>query len=181
MRRSLGNGLDKQVIGAGDATVRGFLATNANGGLADYANPGAVVTFSSAAEQAARGVDGMYAGSESECAWVIGTESYAKLAALIQSNDSTSATERLRRILRDFMASANIPDAASDVQQGILAKLGAGDGAMNAVAPVWEGLKLIRDEVTGAASGLIAITAVALYNFKVIRRAGFVRTKLKLA
>ena len=181
LRRSLGDGLDAQIVGAGDDRVRGFLATAANGGLADYANPGAVVTFATAAQQAARGVDGKYAGSESECAWVIGTASYAKLASLIQSNDSTSATERLRRLLRDFMASANVPAAASNVQQGILAKLGADDGAMNAVAPVWEGLKLIRDEVTGAASGLITITAVALYNFRIIRADGFVRTKVKLA
>ena len=65
--------LDAQLIGAGDARVRGFLATAANGGLADYANPGAVVTFATAAEQAARGVDGKYAGAEAECAWVVGT------------------------------------------------------------------------------------------------------------
>ncbi|MCY4028367.1 MAG: phage major capsid protein [Acidobacteria bacterium] len=181
LRRSLGDGLDAQVIGEGDANVRGMLATAANGGLADYANPTSTVNFARAAAQAARGVDGKFAGSESECAWVIGTATYAKLAELIQANDSTSATERLRRILRDFMASANIPDAASNVQSGILAKLGAGDGAMNAVVPVWEGLKLIRDEVTGAASGLVAITAVALYNFRLVRPAAFVRTKLKLA
>ena len=181
LRRALGDGLDKQIIGSGDANVRGFLATAANGGLADYANPSAEVTFATAAQQAARGVDGTYAGSEAECAWVIGTATYQKLASLIQNNDSTSATERLRRLLRDFMASANIPDVASNVQSGILAKLGADDGAMNAVAPVWEGLKLIRDEVTGAASGLIVITAVALYNFKLVRADGFVRTKVKLA
>ena len=78
---------------------------------------------------------------------MIGTATYQKLAALIQSNDSVSATERLRLLLRDFMASANLPAAASNVQSGILAKLGAGDGSYNAVCPIWEGLKLIRDEV----------------------------------
>ena len=173
--------LDAQVLGAGDAQVRGFLATAANGGLADYANPGAVVTFAAAGAQAARGVDGKYAGGEDECAWIIGTATYEKLAALIQGNDSTSATERLRRILRDFMASANIPAAAANVQQGILAKLGAQDGFYNAVCPVWEGLRLIRDEVTQAASGLVQVTAVALHNFKLVRPAGFVRTKVKIA
>ena len=178
---SLMDKLDAQVLGAGNAQVRGFLATKANGGLADYADPSEVVTFATAAAQAARGVDGKYAGGEDECAWIIGTKSYEKLAALIQSNDSTSATERLRRILRDFMASANIPAAASNIQQGILAKLGAQDGFYNAVCPVWEGLRLIRDEVTQAASGLVQVTAVALHNFKVVRPDGFVRTKVKLA
>ena len=178
---SLMDKLDAQVLGAGNARVRGFLATSANGGLADYTDPTAVVTFGTAAAQAARGVDGKYAGGEDECAWIVGTKSYEKLAELIQSNDSTSATERLRRILRDFMASANIPAAASDIQQGILAKLGAQDGFYNAVCPVWEGLRLIRDEVTQAASGLVQVTAVALHNFKIVRPDGFVRTKLKLA
>ncbi len=178
---SLMDKLDAQVLGAGDAQVRGFLATAANGGLADYADPAAVITFAGAAAQAARGVDGHFAGAEDECAWIIGTDTYEKLAALIQANDSTSATERLRRILRDFMASANIPDAASNVQQGILAKLGAMDGHWNAICPVWEGMRLIRDEVTQAASGLVQVTAVALHNFKVVRRAGFVRTKVKIA
>ena len=116
-------------------------------------------------------MDGRFAGGGDECAWVIGTDTYQKLAALIQANDSTSATERLRRILRDFMASANIPAAASDVQQGILAKLGAQDGFYNAVCPVWEGLRLIRDEVTQAAQGLVQITAVALHNFRLVQPA----------
>ena len=177
---ALGDRLDAQLISLGDANVRGFLATAAHGGLADYAYPGDVVTFAAAAMQAARGVDGKYAGSESECSWIVGTASYQKMAALIQANDSTSATERLRRVLRDFMASANIPAAASNVQQGILAKLGAPD-AVNAVCPIWEGLRLIRDEVTNAASGQVQITAIALHNFRILRADGFARTKVKIA
>ena len=177
---SLSNQLDAQLIGAGDATVRGFLATAANGGLTAYADPATEIDFAGAAEQAARGVDGKYAGGEDECAWVIGTATYQKLAALIQSNDSASATERLRRLLRDFMASANIPAASGNIQSGILAKLGAVE-SINAVCPIWEGLKLIRDEVTNATKGQVSVTAIAFHNFKVLRAAGFVRTKVKLA
>ena len=88
---ALGDRLDAQVIGLGDANVRGFLATAAHGGLADYDAPTEVVTFAAAALEAARGVDGRYAGSESECSWVIGTASYQKMAALIQANDSAPA------------------------------------------------------------------------------------------
>ena len=57
---ALGDRLDAQLVGLGDANVRGFLATFAHGGLADYADPGDVVTFAAAAMQAARGVDGKY-------------------------------------------------------------------------------------------------------------------------
>ena len=181
LSRAISDQLDAQVVGAGDPRVRGFLATNANGGLADYADPSVDVSFASVTEQAARGVDGKYAGGEDECAWVIGVATYAKLASLIQSNDSVSATERLRRLLRDFMASANIPAVSSNVQSGIVAKLGAMDSGMNAVCPIWEGLRLIRDEVTNADKGQIQVTAVCLHNFKVLRADGFVRTKLKVA
>ena len=181
LSRAISDQLDAQVVGAGDPRVRGFLATNANGGLADYADPTVDVSFASVAEQAARGVDGKFAGGEDELAWVIGVATYAKLASLIQANDSVSATERLRRLLADFMASANIPAVASTIQSGILAKLGAADSGMNAVAPIWEGLRLVRDEVTNADKGQIQVTAVALHNFKVLRPAGFVRTKLKLS
>ena len=180
LRLTINDQLDKQLIGAGNAQVRGFLATAANGGLADYTDPTTVVTFAGAAGQAARGVDGIFAGGENECTWIIGTETYAVLAALIQANDSTSATERLRRTLRDFMASANVPAAASDIQSGILGKMGA-EAAMSAVCPIWEGLRLIRDEVTNADKGQVQVTAVALHNFKILRPAAFVRTKLKLA
>ena len=181
LRLSINDQLDKQLIGEGDAQVRGFLATAANGGLVAYADPTASVDFAAAAGQAARGVDGVFAGSEGECAMVIGTATYAKLASLIQDNDSTSATERLRRLLRTFMASANIPAAASNIQQGILAKLGGEGAGMSAVCPIWEGLKLIRDEVTNAAKGQIQITAVALHNFAIPRPSAFVRVKFKLA
>ncbi len=171
--------LDKQVLGAGDSRVRGFLATSANGGLNDYSDPGSVVTYNTAAMQAARGVDGIYAGSESACYWLVGVQSYRTLAGLIQTTGDVSATERLRRLLSGFMASANIPAPTGNVQSGILAKLGT--GAMNAVCPVWEGLKLIRDEKSAASTGVVAVTALAFHNFAILRPAGFVRTKLKLA
>ena len=181
LSRAISDQLDAQVVSLGDARVRGFLATAANGGLADYTDPTVAVDFAAAAEQAARGVDGKYAGAENELSWVVGVGTYTKLAGLIQSNDSVSATERLRRLLRDFMASANIPAVASTIQSGIIAKLGAMDSGMNAVAPIWEGLRLIRDEVTNADKGQIQVTAVCLHNFKVLRADGFVRTKLKLS
>ena len=38
-----------------------------------------------------------------------------------------------------------------------------------AVAPVWEGVTLIPDEITKAANGQIVITAVMLYAMTVLR------------
>lgn len=60
--------------------------------------------------------------------------------------------------------------------------MGAQDGHANAVCPTWEGgTRLLRDELSDSASGLVHITAIALHNFRVVRPAGFVRTKLRLA
>ena len=39
----------------------------------------------------------------------------------------------------------------------------------------------IRDEVTNAAKGQVQVTALGLYNFKVLRSAAYVRTKLKVS
>ena len=173
--------LDAQLLGAGDAQVRGFLATSAQGGLTAYADPSATATFASVAQQAARGVDGVFSGTVAECSWVVGVESYEVLSGLFATNDSTSATDRLEMKMRGFMASAHIPAAVSDIQQGILAKHGAMDGNRNAVCPVWEGVMMERDPITNATTGAVQITATAFYNFRALRPAGFVRTKFKLA
>lgn len=177
---AVGDRLDAQLMGLGDANVRGFLATAANGGLADYANPTAVVDFEAAAVQAARGVDGFYASREDQCTWVIGVPTYQKLASLFVTNAAVSATRSLRETLRGFMASAHIPAVASDIQQGILLK-GGKDVGIRSVAPVWEGLRLKRDEETEAASGKVQITVGLYTNFALVRPAAYVRTKLKVA
>ena len=46
---------------------------------------------------------------------------------------------------------------------------------MDAVAPIWEGVTIIPDEVTKAKAGQIVITAVMLYAVKVLRTDGFAR------
>ena len=62
--------LDAQVL-AGDGTTGaqfgGFLATPANGGLPARSDTPARVTFALAAAEAARGIDGKFAGGLSEC------------------------------------------------------------------------------------------------------------------
>ena len=45
--------------------------------------------------------------------------------------------------------------------------------ARAAVAPVWEGIRLIRDEITGAAKGEVALTAISLVSFGVLRKAQY--------
>ena len=49
-----------------------------------------------------------------------------------------------------------------------------------AIAPVWDGITLIPDNITKAANGQIVITAIMLYNFKIIRTADFFKQQIQL-
>ena len=181
---TLANTLDAQTL-AGPGTgakLAGFLATAANGGLAAATADSDVITFATAAQKHASGVDGKYAASERAISVVCGHDTYGVLAGSFVTGESTSATAYAMKMLREFRASANIPARASNkTQEAILARMGAGDGMQNSVCPVWEGLTIIRDEVTQAAKGQIALTAVALYSFRILRAAAYKRLSYKLA
>ena len=175
--------LDAEVLNGGaDPNLGGFLSAPGEGGLAAVDAPAAVPTFASAASTLAGSVDGKYAGSEAELSVLIGDETYGVLAGVFQENDPVAATTYYaQKTGGKFMASANIPDAANDIQDGIIAKTGA--QGMSAVSPVWGGLTLIRDEVSKdlRKKGWISITAVMLVGFDILRADGFQRVRYKLA
>ena len=174
--------LDAQVL-AGDGTTGaqfdGFLATAANGGIADRSDTPVRVTFALAAGETARGIDGKYAGGLSECAVVIGDDTARDLASKFQNQDSDSALAYMGRTTMKTMASANVPAVASMFQEGILARMGA-SGA-NAICPIWSSMFMIRDEITGRKSGQIAITVGMLAGFDILRAGAYERLKFKVA
>ena len=49
------------------------------------------------------------------------------------------------------------------------------------VAPIWEGVTLIPDEITKAGTGQIVVTAVMLHAVKIIRTAGFYKQQTQHA
>ena len=65
--------------------------------------------------------------------------------------------------------SAHVPGVSGNKQNAVV-RLGM---RADAVAPVWEGVTIIPDEVTKAADGEIVLTAVMLYAFKILRKGGF--------
>ncbi|MCE2492750.1 MAG: phage major capsid protein [Alphaproteobacteria bacterium] len=174
--------LDQQVL-AGDGTTgaqfSGFLATAANGGIPDRSDSPARVTFALAAGEAARGIDGKYAGGLGECSIVIGDDTARDLASKFTTNGEESALAYMSRTTRATMASANIPAVASMFQEGILARMGA--AGANAVCPTWDSMFMIRDEISGRKSGQIALTIGMLAGFDILRADGFDRLKFKVA
>ena len=174
--------LDAQVL-AGDGTTgaefSGFLATRANGGLTNRSDTPARVTFALAAAEAARGIDGKFSGSLGECSIVVGDDTARDLASKFQTNDSDSALAYMNRTTMRTMASANIPAVASMFQEGIIARMGASGG--NAICPTWDGLFMIRDEISGRKSGQISLTVGMLSGFAILRADGFDRLKFKVS
>lgn len=176
LRMAMREAMDNQILnGDGDApNVDGLLATAAKGGLADVANPAAVVNAASLINSYASQVDGKYATTQGAIRVLIGAATYAKVVSLVQGD--AYVFDRFAALTR---ISSLVPAAAANIQQAVAVKRSA--PGLYAVAPVWQGVELIRDPYTDAKSGQIAITAHALWNFGIVRSDAFNRLKFKLA
>ena len=174
--------LDAQIIGLGDVAVRGLLATAANGGIADLAAAGATVDYAAALAEFARGVDGLHAADQSECAMVIRPEPFTKLATLVNAGSGATAIQTGMMLLGMLKSSANLPAPVNNVSTGILAKRGQGD-RQNSYIPIWrsKGVRLIIDRLTRASEGETRLTAQFHANHALVRPAGFNRVSFKTA
>ena len=74
--------------------------------------------------------------------------------------------------------SAHVPALSNTNKQNNVIRLGM---RRDYVAPVWENLVLIPDEVTKAKQGQIQITAVMLYAAKLLRADGFHKQEVQTA
>ena len=70
------------------------------------------------------------------------------------------------------------PAYASNFQDALVVK---GVARRNCVASVWDGIQLIPDAITRATQGEVKITAVMLYDFSVLRTAGYNRHRFRNA
>lgn len=169
--------MDDQIVN-GDGTapnVNGFIAE-----LADPENPTAVITWASFVKTFTDKVDGLNAYDVSDVRAILGSETYSKVETIFRANATDkSAYEYVKDRVGGISVSSRIPDPASNVQKAIVA-LTSYPGR-NAVAPVWKAVEIIRDPYSGAASGQVAITAIMLWNFKIIRETGFSVAEFKVA
>lgn len=114
-------------------------------------------------------VDGRYASSPAVIKTVMGNAGYSHAADTFRANESDrSALDRLMAITGGVRVSAHVAAASGNKQQAVSR---IGDHGRAAVCPIWEGITLIPDEVTKAATGEIVLTAVMLNAFKIIRKA----------
>ena len=171
---AMGEAMDAQVV-AGDGA-----APNVQGVLTAVAapdDPGAATPLAGLLSLAAAAVDGRYAVNAQDVRTLVGPDLYAHLAATLTNSGDIAVSDYLMRNAQGFRTSVHMPTLASNVGN-VLSWRTRGMGS--AVAPLWAGFEMqIRDDVTAASTGEVILTAVALWNFKVLRAAAYHRSKVK--
>ena len=123
-------------------------------------------------------VDGRYAGSGLDIRIVMGSGTYAHSGGAYRGNQGdVSALDSIMANSGGVRVSAHVPAVASNKQEAIVRR----GMRRDMVAPIWEGVTLIPDEVTKAANGQIVITAVMLHAIKILRTGGFVKVETQHA
>ena len=167
LRRSLSDALsdalDKQILTGTSGLFTG--APTAPTAEADYAEY---------RKQLAAQVDGRLATAAGDVRLVVGAATYAHMDQEYRSAtaaDDQSALDYWRSRSGGLRVSFHVPAVAAKAQTALM-RVGM---RMDAVAPIWQGVTLINDNVTRAKQGEITLTAVMLYSFAVLRSEGFVK------
>ena len=164
----LSDGLDKAIVQGTNGLLTG---TN----LANHAQ-GSATTYDQYIEDFAYGrVDGRYAATAGDIRIVMGGTAYAD-AGKTYRNDSVDRTalDRLMEITGGVRVSAHVPAASTNKQNAIIRR----GRNRDMVAPIWEGVTIIPDEITKAGNGQIVITAIMLHAVKILRTDGFYKQEV---
>ena len=177
LQMALADKLDERVLNA----ANGFLG--ASSPLTAVNDPSATADFAAYLAEIYNSVvlDGLYASMASQVRVLLGAETYAHAATVYRGTtaDNETALEKLERVSGGVRIGAHIPAASSNDQALVVAKNPTMAGT--AVAPVWQGVTLVPDEITLAATGQIRVTAVMLYGVAIMRPAAFRRREVQIA
>lgn len=167
LRGTLGEQLDEQVI-AGDGTAPNFGGFFDDGaGISSASSPTVQSKYEDVAPMAANAIDGRYCRSAMGARLLFNVTGLQRAAALFPSTGAYSAADYLKEHSGGVMASVHVPELANKKSKILTYRMDRGMGS--AVCPVWQGLEIIRDQYTGAAKGEIALTAIALHAFAILR------------
>ena len=172
LSEALADKLDQEILAGGSGLLHGTILPNhAAAAITSYANYRSELAYGR--------VDGTFAGSVGDLKIVMGSATYGHAAAAFRSANAgdRAALEDLMQITGGVKVSAHVP-AVSGNKQNVVIRLGS---RRDFVAPIWEGVTLIPDEITKAASGQIVVTAVMLYSVKLLRADGFYKQQTQHA
>ena len=164
LSEALADKFDQQILaGTGGLFTGTVLANHTVSGVTAFAGYMSSFAFGR--------VDGKYASGLDDIKMVMGAGTFGHAGtqyANVNKGD-LSAIEKLAMITAGVKVSAHVPAVASSKQNAVI-RLGM---RRDMVAPIWEGVTLIVDEVTKADKGQLVITAVMLHAIKLLRSDGF--------
>ena len=173
LNEALADKLDQQILAGTEGL---FTGTN----LPNH-NVNAATTYALYRQNLAYGrVDGTWANMVADLKILMGSATYADASGKFRSDNAgdRAALEDLESVTGGVKVSAHVPAVASS-KQNVVIRLGM---RRDMVAPVWDGVTLIPDEITRlAANGQIVITAVMLYAVKILRSGGFYKQQTQHA
>ena len=183
LRQVMGKLLDDQVV-SGDGTganIKGFL--HSDHFTAAAADPTATAKATDFDAAFADQIDGLYAYDSNGVKLIIGTDTIKYLhknrtdsAAANDGGGMTLYSQVTGNPNGGLRATTRIKAPAANIQKGFAFR----PMEMRAIAPVWEGVQMVRDMYTGAAKGEIALTMFALIGF-VMPRGKSQEVRFKLA
>ena len=123
-------------------------------------------------------VDGTYASTSMDLKMVVGHNIYADMGTHFRNTSvDRNVLDRIMEITGGVRVSAHVP-ALANKRQNVVIKRGP---TRSMVAPVWQGVEMIPDEVTLAGTGQIKITAVMLHAVKLLREADYHKQQVQTA
>lgn len=185
IRNALGDQLDAQII-SGDGAAPNFsgITKLVAASPAVVKNAGAVATWDDLKLLAVNRLDGRFARTESAVRVALGLNTYKLGRNLYKANatDLGDAIDGARATGASVFGSSRIP--AEGVGDKTKAEFRGYEGAIitsepgAAVAPIWQGVTMIRDPYSSAAEGQIELTIAMLAGFTIKRLDGWTRVNL---
>ena len=173
LRENLSDGmsaeLDKQAIAGANGLLQGTVLANHNVTTA--------TTWDLYLSQMVYGrIEGRYANMSSDLRMVVGADTYADMGATYRATESDrTVLDRINDITGGVRVSAHVPATASSRQNAII-RIGM---RRDFVQPVWDSVTLIPDEISLADVGSIKVTAVGMFNQKLLRSDGFYKQQIQ--
>lgn len=114
-------------------------------------------------------VDGRFAVDLSDVRVILGSATFADAGATYQSTPINSALDAIMAKTGGVRVSAHVPIVANSKQNGLV-RLGL---RKDYCQPLWQGITVIVDEISGSGLGEIELTAVMLMNSRLLRASAF--------
>ena len=123
-------------------------------------------------------IDGSFAMMSSDIKILYGPHGYAHAASVYRGNSSdVTALSAMMHDSGGVMTSSHVPDPATNDQAVIVRK----GSRRDFTCPMWQGIEIVFDDITGAANGELVIWAYLMAARKLLRSDGFQRRVVQVA